>query len=233
MVTTLFLIRHGATEGSETRSYKGSIDVPLSGKGIEQVRRTAAFLDSYVRTAVPEQRKSYLRDIHASGGDAVPADEAPALTAVYCSDLSRSKKSAEIVAAPHGLGAIEMKELRERSFGRWEGMSFLEIRERFPEEFGNWSRDPLFYSPPGGESTLAVRDRVMKGLEQILAMHQGECFAIVAHGGVNRIILCEVLGMPLDNIFRIEQDHAALNVIEFWDRHPVVRQMNYLPGGGC
>lgn len=233
MVTTLFLIRHGATEGSETKRYKGSIDVPLSEKGIEQIQRTAAFLGSYIRTVVPEQRKSYLRDIHASGGTAEPADEAAALTAVYCSDLSRARKSAEIVAKPHGLGVVEMKELRERSFGRWEGMSFLEIREQFPEEFGNWSRDPLSYSPPGGESTLEVRERVMKGLEQILARHQGECFAIVAHGGVNRIILCEALGVPLDNIFRIEQDYAALNVIEFWERYPVVRQMNYLAGGGC
>jgi alpha-ribazole phosphatase len=48
----------------------------------------------------------------------------------------------------------------------------------------------------------------------------------VAHGGVNRIILCHIMGIPLENIFRIEQDYGAVNIIEFWDKYPVVKLLN-------
>jgi len=50
--------------------------------------------------------------------------------------------------------------------------------------------------------------------------------AIVAHGGVNRIVLCHILGIPLENIFRIEQDYAALNIVEFWEKYPVMKLLN-------
>jgi alpha-ribazole phosphatase/probable phosphoglycerate mutase len=77
-----------------------------------------------------------------------------------------------------------------------------------------------------GESTLEVRDRGMNAFNDIVSRHNGKSIAIVAHGGINRAILCELLGIPLENIFRIEQDFAALNVIELWD-YPVVKKINY------
>lgn len=196
MVKTLYLIRHGHTTGGDEKRYKGSIDVPLSEKGIEQIKKTSAFL----------------KDI--------------SLSAVYCSPLNRALKSAEIIAEPHGLRPVAVPDLRERSFGIWEGMSFNEIKDKYPEEFEAWARNPLKYSPIKGESTIEVRDRVMVALENILSNHDSDRIAIVAHGGVNRIILCHYMGVPLENIFRIDQDYAAVNVIEFHDRYPVVRLMN-------
>ena len=53
--------------------------------------------------------------------------------------------------------------------------------------------------------------------------------AIVAHGGVNRVILCNIMGLPLEHIFRIEQDNAAVNIIEFWEAYPVIKLLNYSP----
>jgi alpha-ribazole phosphatase/probable phosphoglycerate mutase len=105
-------------------------------------------------------------------------------------------------------------------------MTFTEIKEKYPAEFEAWAGNPLRYSPKGGESTIQVRDRVIGALEGILASHHDQNIAIVAHGGVNRIILCHVLGMPLENIFRLEQDYAAVNIIEFWDKYPVVKLLN-------
>lgn len=214
MVTTFYLVRHGATANengeSEVKRYKGSIDVPLSEKGVEQIRRTAAFIRAKVFTSGPPK-------FHASG-----------LSAVYCSPLSRALKSAEIIAEPFGLTPIIMSDLRERSFGIWEGMSFSEIKEQYPEEFEAWAGNPLKYSPIGGESTVEVRDRTIKALEEILngAAKTNTDIAIVAHGGVNRIILCHIMGIPLENIFRIEQDFAAVNIIEFWEKYPVVKLLN-------
>lgn len=65
------------------------------------------------------------------------------LSAVYCSDLSRAVKSAEIIAEPHSINPIVIPSLRERNFGIWEGMSFDEIREKYPREFAAWAGNPL------------------------------------------------------------------------------------------
>ncbi len=203
MATTLYLVRHGETEGSEVKRYKGSIDVPLSEKGITRMKQVGQFL---AKTAC--------------------------LKSIYCSPLSRALKSAEIIARPHGLKPIVIQELRERNFGIWEGMSFDEIKDKYPEEFEAWAKNPLKYSPVEGESTIEVRDRVISALKDILVAHNGEKkIAIVAHGGVNRIILCELLGIPLENIFRIEQDFGCINIIEFYDDYPrsfpVIKLLNF------
>lgn len=196
MVKTLYLIRHGQTVGGDEKRYKGSIDVPLSEKGIEQMRKTSDFLKGI------------------------------SLSAVYSSPLSRALKSAEIIAEPYGLKPVVVPDLRERSFGIWEGMSFNEIKEKYPEEFEAWAANPLKYSPIGGESTIEVRDRVVRVLKDILSNHGNEKIAIVAHGGVNRVILCHFMGIPLENIFRIEQDFASVNIIEFHEKYPVVKLIN-------
>jgi alpha-ribazole phosphatase/probable phosphoglycerate mutase len=199
MVTTLYLIRHGQTVGGEEKRYKGHMDVPLSERGAEQMEGVSEYI----------------------------VQAGSALNAVYCSDLSRSVKSAGIVARPHSLRPILIPSLRERNFGAWEGMSFEEIQERYPEEFKAWIENPLLFSPVRGESTVEVRERVVKAFHEIIENHHGEHIAIVAHGGTNRVILCHVTGIPLENIFRIEQDYGALNIIEFWDNYPVVKLINF------
>ncbi len=199
MVTTLYLIRHGETRDAHPKRYKGSIDVQLSEGGEEQMKRLSAF-------------------IAEKGSDR--------LHAVYSSDLRRAVKSAEIIAKPFGIKPHVMHGLRERNFGVWEGMTFDEIRERYPEEFEAWAGNPLKFSPVQGESTLEVRDRALRAFQEIVEKHEGENTAVISHGGITRILLCHVLGIPLENIFRIEQDFGALNVIEFHDKFPVVKLLN-------
>lgn len=223
MVTTLYLIRHGAIKGGGAKRYYGSIDVPLSEAGIGQMRRISAFVAAHLKDSGESKGTSYLRDVHGAAETGLPSTR---LRAVYASTLSRAIKSAEIVAEPHGLRIITVPALRERSFGVWEGMTFTEIREQYPAEFEAWASNPLIYSPIGGESTLEVKDRVILEFERIVRDHPGEDIAVIAHGGVNRIILCHILGIPLENIFRIEQDHGAVSIIEFWEKYPVVKVMN-------
>jgi alpha-ribazole phosphatase len=197
MTTRVFLVRHGETQDADPRRYKGHIDVPLSERGIERMRHVA----ERIRSNSP-------------------------LTAVYCSDLSRALRSAEIVAEPHSLSPVVEPALRERSFGIWEGMSFDEIRDQYPAEFDAWARNPLQHSPMEGESTAAVRKRCLRAYRQVTQRHAGKTIAVVAHGSVNRIILCHTLGVPLSNMFRIEQDFGALNVIEIHTSYPRVRLLN-------
>jgi broad specificity phosphatase PhoE len=135
-------------------------------------------------------------------------------------------RSAEIIAEPHGLHPIQVPGLRERNFGIWEGLTFTEIKEKYPLEFEAWADNPLKYNPIGGESTLDMGPRVTRAMENIVESHPGEEIAVIAHGGVNRIALCQIMGIPLENIFRIEQDYGAVNIVEFWDRYPVVKLLN-------
>lgn len=234
MVTTLYLIRHGALEGGGPKRYNGSIDIPMSEEGILQIKEASAFIKELLNNVESSKYLSYLKDVHDSTystkeQEAGNTEAKPGLDAVYCSDLSRAVKSAEIIAEPYGLVPVKMPALRERSFGVWEGMTFGEIKERFPGEFEAWADNPLAHSPVGGESTLEVKERVVRALNEILNRHIGDNVAMVAHGGVNRIIICHILGMPLENIFRIEQDYGAVNVVEFWDKYPVVKLLNGKP----
>lgn len=220
MVTVLYLIRHGETEGAETRRYKGTIDVPLSENGIRQIERVSDYIVETVKRGHGEKEK-----FHVSPSPGLPVSGSM-LTAVYCSHLSRAVKSAELIAKPYCLEPVLVPALRERNFGIWEGMSFDEIKEKYPEEFTAWAGNPLEFGPMKGESTMEVKDRVINAMDTIIQNHSGERIAIVSHGGVIRIILCSILGVPLENIFRVEQDYAALNIIEFGDTYPVVKLMN-------
>ncbi|GBE37852.1 MAG TPA: histidine phosphatase family protein [Nitrospirae bacterium] len=215
MHTKLYLIRHGETEGADAKRYKGHIDVPLSQNGVRQMQRLSKYIHKLIA--------------HSS--------QSTELNAVYTSDLSRAVKSAEIIAKPHGLKPVVIKDLKERNFGIWEGMSFDEIKHKYSEEFDAWTDNPLKFSPMRGESTVEVKDRAIAALGKILSKHNyqstdknspgSENIAIVSHGGINRIVLCHLLGIPLENIFRIEQDFAAVNIIEFYDDYPVVKLINY------
>jgi alpha-ribazole phosphatase/probable phosphoglycerate mutase len=216
MVTKVYLIRHGETEDADSRRYKGHIDVPLSEQGIEQIKRLTAFL-----SAKEDKRGS--TELTSDR----PVVRSSALKAVYSSSLSRALKSAEIIAGPYGLQPVIVDELRERNFGVWEGMSFDEIEKKYPDAFRAWAENPLKFSPMDGESTLEVTDRALKAFNEIVENHNGQNIAIVSHGGIIRVILCHLLGIPLENIFRIEQSFGALNIIELWD-YPVVKQINYV-----
>ena len=202
MLANLYLIRHGETEGAGERRYKGTIDVPLSENGYRQIEKTALLIREILRRT------------------------GTGLSAVYSSDLIRSRKSAELVASVFGLVPQVIPGLRERHFGVWEGMTFNEIAAQYPEAFTSWKDDPLHFSPIDGESTLEVKERAMQTLVPLLDRHQGETLCIVAHGGINRVILAEFLGLPLQHIFRIEQDFACLNIVEIWDGFPVVTLLN-------
>jgi len=234
MATTLYLIRHGETVGSDTQRYKGGMDVPMSSRGIAQIKKVSAFIASRLQRSGTTLQKSYLNDIHSTLPRMFDNDPAK-LSAVYCSDLGRALDSAEIIANPYDLKPLVVPELRERNFGVWEGMTFNEIRELYPSEFDAWASDPLKHSPVNGESTVEVFHRVMGALDIIMSKYSSESpadhIAVVAHGGVNRIILCHLMGVPLENIFRIEQDAAAVNIIEFWGRYPVIKLLNGGPPG--
>ena len=196
-VTRVYLMRHGEVANGGEKRYNGHIDVDITDRGVEQMRRLAGIL----------------------AGKPVRA--------VYSSDLIRSLKGAAIVSGPLGLAPAPFRSLRERSLGRWEGMTAEEIQQRFPDEYRAWRGDLLNYRPPGGECLNDVRARVLPEYSRIVAAHPDEEIALLLHGGVNRVILADVLGMEPLNLFRIDQAFGALYIIEhFGDGMAVVKLLN-------
>jgi len=129
-----------------------------------------------------------------------------------CSDLRRSVETARIILGDRAGEVTPLTAMREVSMGLWEGLSMEEARRRFPEEYESRGAGPASHRPPGGESFTDVRDRVLPLFETLLRVNDGPML-LVGHAGVNRVILCHLLGMPLDNLFRLGQDYGCLNII--------------------
>ena len=195
----IYLLRHGAVVGAETRRFIGHLDVPLSPVGERQCEAQAA----------------RLRRVE--------------LSAVFSSDLARSRRSAQIIGAPHGLAATAVPALREMAMGRWDGLTAAEIRAREPEAFADWMARVGEFPFPGGESVPDLVARAVPAFEAIAAAHTGRAIAIVAHGGTNRALLCHVFGLPLGRLLAFGQDYGALTVLQAGSRGWALRRLNEAP----
>jgi alpha-ribazole phosphatase len=148
-------------------------------------------------------------------------------SAIYTSPRSRAAESAAIVA--RGCRVEIVPEFREIDFGDFEGLAYDEIAERYPDLYREWMEHPTEVRFPNGESFSAMKSRVLAAFARIRNVHEGQTVAIVSHGGVNRVLIAWALQMPDEGIFRIAQDHAAANLLVFFDETPSVRLLNRTP----
>ena len=103
----------------------------------------------------------------------------------------------------------------------------MELEEKFPEEWQARMNDFVDFRVPGGENLLDLSNRVMPEILEIVDRHRGEEVVVVAHGGVNRVILLDIIGAPPSSLFSIEQDYGCLNIIDYYaDGNPVVKLLN-------
>jgi broad specificity phosphatase PhoE len=132
--------------------------------------------------------------------------------AVYSSDLQRSAQTAAVLAEHMGVPLRQEPRLREIDTGRWEGLTAEEARGLYPTEYAEREADLLGYRFPGGESFRQLEARVVQALDDIGG--QGlRRVAIVAHLGVNRVLLCHLTGRPLERIFDLKQDYCAYELV--------------------
>jgi probable phosphoglycerate mutase len=132
---------------------------------------------------------------------------------IICSPLSRCRDTAAILARGRKVNPEVAEGLVEIHLGEWEGLAMTAVRQRYPEAWQQRGEWPDAYRPPGGESFSDVLDRAWPVFEELLAAAEAN-LAVVAHAGVNRALLCRLLGMPLANLFRLAQDPSALNLID-------------------
>lgn len=178
-MTRIYLIRHGLGDGQEGCAV-GHCDLPLSGIGIETVRRLGTTW------------------------------EGPPPDALYASDLQRATESARLLAAAWGLPVILDRRLREIGLGDWEGRPWQEIYERDADRFAAWSREWWSARPPGGESYPELAARALEWLNEVRACHSCHTIVAVAHGGSIRALLAHTLGLSQEKIFQLRLDHASV-----------------------
>ncbi|GAB6125257.1 histidine phosphatase family protein [Humidesulfovibrio idahonensis] len=151
------------------------------------------------------------------------------LAGAWCSSLGRCRKTARLILEPRGLAATPVDALREISLGAWEGLSVEEVRQRFPGDYERRGADLAGTAPTGGESFVTAQQRAWAALEAILSQAEGTML-VVAHAGINRALICRMLGIPLARLFSLGQDYAAMNILEFTQgKEPVLRALNLPP----
>ena len=166
--TRIVAIRHGETDWNKDTRIQGQQDVPLNEMGRWQAQRVARAL--------------------ACGEP---------IAAVYSSDLSRAFDTADAIARAAGLVVNTEARLRERGFGHFEGQTFTDLENQWPEETARWRQRDPHWMPAGGESLAAVRARVDDAVAELAAAHLGEQIVLVAHGGVLDAIYRAATGLDI------------------------------------
>ena len=189
--TVTVLLRHGQTPMSVQKRYAGRSDVPLTDAGVQQAAAAAKRL-------------------------------APAgLDVIVTSPLLRTVQTAREVAAVTGAAVVTDDGFRETDFGAWEGLTFTEVRERWPAELAAWLADPQA-APPGGESFAGVSTRVTAALNRVLADQEGQRVLIVSHVTPIKTLVAAALLAPPAALFRMHLDVAALSEINWYADGPAV-----------
>jgi broad specificity phosphatase PhoE len=185
----LVLIRHGETEWNSDKRIQGSVDVPLSPRGIRQAEALAETLL----------------------GDGMSFGRA------YASDLDRSRTTAQILAERLDVPVLVTSPLlRELHCGAWEGRFIEDLRTNESEAYEAWIHHPDFVIP-AGESIMDLHHRVELFLdEQKAALDETENVLVVAHGLLNRMVLSVLLKLDPQQSRFFQQDNTAINVFSFW-----------------
>jgi probable phosphoglycerate mutase len=212
-VTTLVLVRHGATSHTADKRFSGGLassNPGLTDEGRAQVREVADWL--------------------APLGEAVET--------VVTSPVRRTRESAEILAERLGLDVVEEPGFAEMEFGTWDGLTFAEVRERYPDQVEGWLGS-LDLAPGGGESFHEVEKRVLAGLERVIDDYAGKTVLVVSHVTPIKMLVAQAVDAPLTALFRMELSTASVSVVSFVgptgsddaDRRGSLRLYNAQPPG--
>jgi broad specificity phosphatase PhoE len=189
--TVTLLLLHGQTPLSVQKRYAGRSDVPLTETGVLQAAAAAKRL--------------------ASAGIGV----------IVTSPLLRAARTAQEVAEVTGVPVVTDEGFRETDFGAWEGLTFAEVRQRWPAEMTAWLADSAV-APPGGESLAEVSARVTEALHRVLAGRQRQTILIVSHVTPIKTLVAAALLAPPAALYRMHLDVAALCEIDWYADGPAV-----------
>lgn len=196
MDQTVWLVRHGETVYNKEGRFQGCLDVPLSAEGERQASKVAARL----------------------GEEKVEA--------VYSSRLKRAYRTANLIAAPHGLPVRIIDGMEEMGFGRWEGKSFFDLEEDEKDAAKSWFNDPVTNVIPEGEAISQFQQRINQAYHKLLEEVNGKDTVLVTHGGVIKVILVSILGVSLSMLPRLYVSLCSLTVVRYFNGLPLLTLFN-------
>jgi broad specificity phosphatase PhoE/ribonuclease HI len=204
--TTFVLLRHGETALTPEKRFSGSGSAPgapgpdpeLSATGRRQAEGAAAALAA--RGTVQE---------------------------IVSSPLRRCRETAAAVAARLGLPVRIEDGLRETDFGAWEGLTFAEVRERYPDDLTAWLGSADVAPTGGGESFAEVGERVEAARERLLERYRGRTVLVVTHVTPVKTLVRLALGAPQRSLFRMELSPASVSEVAYYaDGNASLRLLN-------
>lgn len=185
-VQRIDLLRHGETLGGSR--FRGRLDDPLTKRGWEEMWAT----------------------VGPGGRD---GQEDQAWDGIVTSPLARCADFARALSQQMGIPLSLDPRLAELDFGDWEGQTAADLMAADAEALGRFWADPVAHPPPRGEPLLAFQGRVLAAWDELLRQDRGDRTLVISHGGVIRVILCQVLGYPLGRLLELDVGHASLRCI--------------------
>lgn len=184
-MATLWLVRHGQTDWNVLGIYQGQSDIPLNDVGLCQAEALAAQLAGQ------------------------------AFEAVYSSDLSRARRTAEILVGRRGQAVEIDHRLREINQGEWEGRNYQQVVAQAAALIAEGEQDLLNMRAPGGESNREVAERMAAAAYEIARAHPAGPVLVVSHGFALATLICQARGIPMAQVYQHIIDNAHPVVIEW------------------
>ncbi len=199
--TTIIFVRHGATDYPEDKIYSEDDGPSINEAGKLQAERLGGWI---------------------KGED---------IAAVFVSPSMRTIETAMPIVKTLNLEYKILDELKERGFGIWEGLTFSEIEDRYPEGLRQWKKDPIHYTPEDGESIIDLQKRVDSVIQNVLQEHKGKKVLIVTHMGPIRVAVAQALQIPLINYRHLQIHPGSSTRIDYGVTAANLIYLGVLPGG--
>lgn len=188
MKTRLIFVRHAEAEGNKIRRFHGWTDSALTERGHLQAQRVA----------------ERLKDI--------PID------VIFSSSLQRTKQTAGYISKVKNLPVSLSDGLKEIHGGDWEGLTWTELEERWPEAYDMWDNRPHLHQMPNGESMAELQQRALDEIMNIINQNQGKNICIVTHGTLIRSVICHFRACALEEMINVAWcDNTGLTIVDFED----------------
>ncbi|MEA2037878.1 MAG: histidine phosphatase family protein [Nanoarchaeota archaeon] len=195
-MTRVILVRHGETDWVKEDKYQGNSDIPLNERGIDQAKLVA------------DRLKDEKIDI------------------TYTSELSRAIRTAEEILKFHSVKLIKNKEINERGYGKWEGLTKKEVQEKYPGDFDEYQKNRYPTRPTAGESFVDIRNRVEPFIKKIVEENKDKNILIVCHNGPLRVILGILMNYTNEKIASLYFGITSLTIINLSGEEPTLEVVN-------
>ncbi|MGX4598295.1 histidine phosphatase family protein [Faecalimicrobium sp. JNUCC 81] len=195
-MTKLILVRHALTNDNQDSRLSGHIDSMVSEEGKKQIKKLT----------------NYLKNVH--------------IDKIYTTTSKRTKDTVYELSNLKYINIIEKENLKEINFGDFEGMTFDEIKSKYPEEFQKIINEGYNYKYPNGESLIMTYGRVAKEVDEIILNNKDKTVLICSHGGTIRNIITHLISSSYEYHWNFRIDNASISILEVENGFAVINTMN-------